>query len=282
MKYILHYTLLILITAFAVISSCGNNHNNNQPTESMKDSSIATKASYDLEKVERCEMKKKLKEISGLHYVNDDLFVAIQDESGIIFTVRYSNCDITDEFRFAGKGDYEDIALDNDFYYVLESTGKIFKVPRKGDTSGTKTYEIPFKKRMEFESIYLDPSGENLVMVCKNCHGKKNNLMKYAYAFNIKKEAFADEPIFSLDLGDKDLKPSATAINPVEKKLYVLCSVGKSLVVCDLNGKREQVMPLNPMIYKQPEGIAFTPNGDMYISNEATDDKGNILKIAYK
>lgn len=63
----------------------------------------------------------------------------------------------------------------------------------------------------------------------------------------------------------------------------MLCSVGKMLLVCDLKGKVEQAWPLNQQIYKQPEGITFTPNGDMYISNEAADnDKGSILKLVYK
>lgn len=55
------------------------------------------------------------------------------------------------------------------------------------------------------------------------------------------------------------------------------------LLKCDLQGKVEQAWPLNPEIYKQPEGIAFSTKGDMYISNEAVgDDKGNILKLGYK
>lgn len=284
------------MTASTITSSCGDNFNSVQQSSPAKDSlvpdnQVSKKGRYDLDKVEKCEMKKKLKEISGIHYVKDNLFVAIQDESGQIFTVDYANCGIVEEFKFAGKGDYEDVTLDKDYYYVLESVGKIYKVPRSGDISKVKVYEIPFEKHMEFETIYLDPPGENLVLLCKNCPGKKNKLLKYAYAFNIKKEVFIEEPIFTIDLGtlpgiksaqDLDIKPSAAAINPVEKKLYVLCSVGKMLLVCDLHGKIEQARPLNPLIYKQPEGIAFTPNGDMYISNEQTDEKGNILKIAYK
>ncbi len=292
MKYFIQYSLLLLLTSFVVISSCGNNPDNSQ-LNNHTDSSIALKkGSYDLERVEKSEMKKKLKEISGIHYLKDNLFVAIQDESGKIFTVNFSNSEIAEELNFGDNGDYEDVTLDDLNYYVLESMGKIYRVPRNGIISQVKTFEIPFKKHMEFESIYLDQPGENLIIICKNCPGKKSNLIKYAYAFNLKKEAFADEPLFTIDLStlpgiksseDFDAKPSATAIHPIEKKLYVLCSVGKMLLVCDLKGKVEQAWPLNQQIYKQPEGITFTPNGDMYISNEAADnDKGNILKLVYK
>jgi uncharacterized protein YjiK len=290
MKYFLQFSLLL---SLAVIISCGNGPDDNQTINHSDNSNennvVQKKKGYDLEKVEKSEMKKQLKEISGLHYLKDNLFAAIQDESGKIFTVNFSNSEIVEELNFGDNGDYEDVTLDNNNYYVLESVGKIYIVPRTGDMSKLKAFEIPFKKHMEFESIYIDQPGENLIMICKNCPGKKNSLTKYAYGFNLKKEAFADEPLFTIDLStlpgnnNFDVKPSATAIHPIEKRLYVLCSVGKMLLVCDLKGKVEQAWPLNPQIYKQPEGIAFTPNGDMYISNEAADnDKGNILKLVYK
>ena len=151
---------------------------------------------------------------------------------------------------------------------------------------------MPFKKKVEFESIYLDRVANKLVMICKNCPGKKNNVLKYAYAFNIKEETFAEEPLFSVDVSmlpasgkfeGTDIKPSASAIHPLEKKLYLLCAVGKVLLVCDLNGKIEKSLALDPYIYNQPEGITFSPNGDMYIANEAGDnDQGNILKVKYE
>lgn len=177
MKYLLHYSALLLITAFIIISSCGNNDISNKvdvaKEQPISPTAAPEKAGYDLDKPSRAEMKKKLKEISGIHYVKDELFAAIQDESGKIFLVNFSNSEIEEELSFAGKGDYEDITLDNNYYYVLESTGKIYRVPRAGDLSQVKVFEISIKKHAEFESIYLDQSGENLIMICKNCPGKK-------------------------------------------------------------------------------------------------------------
>ena len=191
MKYFQHYFLLLIVTSVPILSSCGNYHNNSQHSSPAKDSLVLQKSHYDLDKVVKCEMKKKLKEISGIHLIKDNLFVAIQDESGRIFKVDFAKCDIEDEFQFAGKGDYEDVTLDENYYYVLESVGKIYKVPRTGDTSKTKVFEIPFEKHMEFETIFLDSPGENLILLCKNCPGKKNKFLKYAYAFNLKKVRYS-------------------------------------------------------------------------------------------
>ena len=63
-------------------------------------------------------------------------------------------------------------------------------------------------------------------------------------------------------------KPSAAAINPITKRLYILSSAGNLLVIADLHGQVIEAYHLNPNKFPQAEGIAFAPNGDMYISNE--------------
>jgi uncharacterized protein YjiK len=73
-------------------------------------------------------------------------------------------------------------------------------------------------------------------------------------------------------------KPSAAAVNPITNELYILASVNKLLVVADRNGKVKDVYPLDPVTFNQPEGITFTPWGDLLISNEKGEkDAATIL-----
>jgi hypothetical protein len=54
------------------------------------------------------------------------------------------------------------------------------------------------------------------------------------------------------------------------------------LVVADRNGNPEKVYKINPKLYKQPEGLTFTPEGDLLISNESADiGAANILIFKY-
>lgn len=244
---------------------------------------------YDLNKADEIPMQRKLKEISGIHYIKENLIVAIQDEKGIIYTVDVTSGKIVAELKFGGSGDYEDVCMDEDFYYVLESNGTIFKVPMNGDMGSTKKFKLPGNSRREFETIYVDPAGQYLVVICKSCPGNKRSFD--GFSFKIDSEEFNAVPVLNIDANTaetdgvskgSDYKPSAAAIHPIENKLYVLSSVGKLLLVCALQGKVEKVFSLDPGLYKQPEGIAFAPNGDMFISNEGTDGKGNILKLAYE
>ena len=79
------------------------------------------------------------------------------------------------------------------------------------------------------------------------------------------------------------IKPSAAAVNPITKELYVLCSVNKIIFTQTADGKIKDVIKLNPKIFKQPEGMAFTPDGDLIISNEvATDGYATLLLLKYK
>ena len=77
--------------------------------------------------------EKKLNEISGIHYLKENTFAAIADEVATIFTVDFLSGDIVSELEFGKNGDYEDITMDSEFYYVLESNGAIYQVPKSGD-----------------------------------------------------------------------------------------------------------------------------------------------------
>jgi uncharacterized protein YjiK len=69
--------------------------------------------------------------------------------------------------------------------------------------------------------------------------------------------------------------------HPVQNKLYIVSSIGKLLVITDLKGRVEEAFSLNPSVFRQPEGLTFAPNGDMFISNEGGDGMATLLKFAY-
>ncbi len=85
-------------------------------------------------------------------------------------------------------------------------------------------------------------------------------------------------------IGEKELKlkPSAAAINPLTNDVWILSAVNQLLIVTDRKGNIKSVYTLNPTIFKQPEGIAFTPWGDLLISNEATDKYETSTLLIFK
>ena len=240
---------------------------------------------------EKMELGKPLHEISGMGYIpGKNLLVAQNDEKGDIYTVDFKNK--SNEFgrvRFSGKGDYEDIVHTDTAEYLLVSTGGIVKVLTEDSLMIPQEYTLGIEGKNEFESLYKDADG-SLVILCKECDHEKD-MIRAAYRFDPKTQTFSTEPIYTIDIGaiqtflkdeKAEFKPSAAGINPVTGKLFVVASVGKLLVIVGKDGKVEEVFRLDPILYNQPEGLTFAPNGDLYISNEGGEGIATILKFNYK
>ena len=127
------------------------------------------------------------------------------------------------------------------------------------------------------------------MLICKDCKEDKKSIASY-WTFNLNTETYA-ESNFKFDfqlIAEKlkknhiNLKASAAAINPLTKELFIISSVNKLLVITDRQGTLKNFYELDPDIYKQPEGIAFTTNGDLLISNEsAKKGSADIMVINY-
>jgi len=240
---------------------------------------------------EKFSLGSHLHEISGMAYIpGTNYILAENDEKGDIFTIDFKNKqDKVNKIKFGGKGDYEDIVYTDSAVYMLVSTGSIVKVP-KDSTKATTEFDFEKGGKNEFETLYLDEETHSLIMLCKECSHEKDEI-RVAYRFDLEKEEFSAEPAYTIHiseiqkkLGDDkaEFKPSAAGINPVTKKIFIVASVGKVLVIADKSGKVEQVFRLDPAMYNQPEGMTFAPNGDLYISNEGGEGIATILKFGYK
>ena len=65
-------------------------------------------------------------------------------------------------------------------------------------------------------------------------------------------------------------------------KTFLGASVGKLLVVSSNQGEIQYIEFLDDTMFIQPEGIAFTSLGSMYISNEGKSFFGKIQGFEYK
>src|SRR5688572_4334823 len=91
-------------------------------------------------------LKKKLLEISGQVSFSDHHFVAINDEQGELIKFGLGKNDKTSTEKFAGKGDYEDIVSAGPYYYVLESTGDLYRIDTADARKATK-YKFRLEKK---------------------------------------------------------------------------------------------------------------------------------------
>ena len=175
-------------------------------------------------------------------------------------------------------------------WLVLKSNGTLYHVHHLfTDSTSSTPYHFPKDGlSREFEAAYYDSSQNTTFVICKNCEADKGKGVTSVYAFPMDSKKYIAQPAYQISAAgipelNHDLRPSGVAIHPIEKRLYIVCSINKLLVITDMNGKVQEYHHLPRRTFNQPEGIAFAPNGDMYISNEGNEDKtADILKFIYQ
>lgn len=239
---------------------------------------------YDFSSGKKLFLSGKLEEVSGISLVpnNDSVVMAINDEEGTIYTVQlHAPKQKNESFKFYGLGDFEDIAFFKGKWLVLESNGVIHVADIKNDTVLNPVSILP---KGEYESMAAYEDG--IYVICKSCPKSK----KYqAPVFVIKSigDSLYVESETTLDAGDfmdtknKKILVSALAKHPITKQWYILSHLNSCLLIADENFKVLQHIKLVRSFFLQPEGIAFSPSGDLYISNEGDESSGYIIEFKY-
>jgi len=241
---------------------------------------------YYLAKPRIIELARALKEISGIA-VSDNRLFAISDDEGQVFQLNLNDGTITRQWTFGEANDYEDVATVSGRFFVLSSNGDLvsFSLPTTGSPVIDK-FEFPFGKGVEFETLYYDKQAARLVMICKECKADGASQLS-AYTFdpatgNYKPATFsinAEEARQKSTRKQNRLKPSAAAIHPITGEVYMISSINKLIIRMSLKGRIISVHPIKRADFEQPEGITFTANGDMLISNEAGENEQATLLL---
>jgi uncharacterized protein YjiK len=232
----------------------------------------------------------ELDEISGVaFYPKDSSVFAIGDEYGWLYKIPLtSSGKPIRKWKFSGDGDFEDLTMIDTVFYVLKSNGEITSFGFDSHNQVIKSQQPFPAKGNEFEILYYDPRLYKLTLICKDCEADKKKSLTVFY-FDPRNQHFDDSSSINVTsianmMGENKIKfkPSAAAIHPVTGELYILSAVNKLLIVADGNGHAKQAYPVDPRLFKQPEGITFTPAGDMIISNEAAErGVANLLFFKY-
>lgn len=277
-------SLLYLLLCLWIFPGCGPKADNGEFTSPQ---------GLNLNRPRVFKLPFSLDEISGIVYnAPDNSVLAINDERGWLYKVHLKDDLDIEKWKYSKGADFEDLVLIDNVFYVLESNGNIiqfrFITP---DSADVKEHLFPAQDKNEFEILYHDKTRNALVMLCKDCERDDKNSLT-AFSFDPATGTYAEAPAYVMDIrkieelmNEKKVrfKPSAATINPRTGELYIISSLNKVLVVADVNGVPKQVHRIDPKLYKQPEGMAFTPAGDLLISNESADiGTANILFFKYK
>ena len=284
MKYITINLSLLFFLAF-ILSACGQNKAEHKSPQG-----------YDLTKPEKFNMPEVLTEVSGITFYKGDpgILYAEEDEEGRVYWLKPG--DRKAEYASFGKnGDYEDIAILSDRFYVLKSSGDVFSFAYNSlrQSKIDSVSETKLLPKGEYEGMFADESDGKLYILCKECKADKKEKSNTGYVLKVNGNSELElAGSFGIDvskiaslLGEQkfQFKPSGLARNARTGEWYILSSVKKIIVVTDQKFNVKEVYKLDPTLFLQPEGIAFDKHHNLYISNEGDEiSRGNVLKFSYR
>lgn len=240
------------------------------------------------------ELPKKLDEISGLHFIDEERIACVQDEDGIIFIYSLKTEEILREHKFAAPGDYEAMAYLNNEYWIAESNGEIFQVSDLDTQDGElEGIQLDFEYRNNIEGMAASSDGK-LWLAVKERNLDNSGDYKGIYEFDPETKILNREPIAKIQYNDpkfdilktdnprKLIRPSDIGFNPVNGNLYILDAEFPKLIITDKSGKIIELHLLDPAEFEQPEGITFSNSGRIFISNESVGGPANIKEISFE
>jgi hypothetical protein len=272
---------------------------------------------YDLENPDKITaLPVILREISGITLVDSATIACIQDENGIVFLYNILQNKMKSQSVFHENGDYEGICHVDTTIFILRSDGALFEISNyQSKTFKVNAYhtEMPGSNN---EGLCYDKAHKRLLIARKNkiAKGKEFKNKRAIYAFDLKTKTLNPKPVFEFDVDTirkivseekinlpvkekkekkekKKGRPAQTivhfasseiAIHPITNKLFLLSSSDHLLFVINEQGMVEHIAQLNPVLFKQPEGITFQKNGDMLITNEGQSKNSILLQFKYR
>jgi hypothetical protein len=282
-----------------------------QPTKDKKSVVSNTGIGYNLSAPHEVYLlPQSLQEISGITEIDSSTIACIQDERELVFIYDLNSKQIARSIDFGYSGDYEGIARVDSTLYILRSDGLITEIKNFNSPEYIRTEyatDIPLKDN---EGLCYDPIHNYLLITPKETprKGSGNEGKRFIYGFSLASKQLIQEPVFTIDLSvienfalQNDIKVSkkdhkkgkkkgsdikfqisAIAIHPITGQMFLLSSVDKLLFVFNTKNELEFIEQLNPDMFKQPEGITFMKNGDLFISNEGIKKSATLVQFKYK
>jgi len=230
------------------------------------------------------ELPSYLQEISGLSYLNETIILCHDDEQGEFYHFNLETGKVSNKTRFGSDDDYEGIAHDDDHVYIVRSSGhiSIFSIADQK----TEVVNTPLSTSNNIEGLELVDG--QLLIACKGDSGKNlGKSTRAVYAFNIESKKLDKDPFILFDQKDMAknfdkkkvrFQPSGIAIHPNQEDFYITSAFDSRLLITTKTGELKQLLKLDRDILPQTEGIAFGPNGELYLASEGGGKgRGRIL-----
>lgn len=252
----------------------------------------------------RVSLPAELHEVSGLAVTGDGRLFAHGDERGVVFQVDPGTGQVVKRFSLRpgaqpvdlGKkssdgrvtGDFEDIAIVGDRFFLLTSNGVLveFREGQDGEAVPFTAHPTPLAEICEVEGLAFDPASDALLLLCKQMKDKAARHRVEIYSWSLRDGRLDAAPRLTVPFaslapltGAKAFNGSALVVLPGGKSLAVVAGPQQVYAEIGLDGNPITGGALDRAAQPQPEGMAFLPDGTLLVGSEG--GKGDASINAY-
>ena len=224
----------------------------------------------------RFDLPARLDEISGLTITPDGRLFGHQDERATVYEIDLHSGKVGKRFSLgdpAEPGDFEGIAIVGERFFLITSRGLLYEFREAGDREAApyRVTDTLLGAHCEVEGLDHDPVDDVLLVACKVSAPERGVVVVHRLPMGPERGRPDSIEIPRSQLSewglDGGFEPSAIAVDPTGT-LVLSSASAEALIEVDREGHVLAGVRLSPGGHAQPEGLAFGPDGTLYIADE--------------
>jgi uncharacterized protein YjiK len=233
------------------------------------------------------EMPGRLDEISGLAITSDGRLFGHDDERGTVHQIDRTTGEVGKRFSIGEpplRADFEGLAVAGERFFLVSSAGLLHEFREVGDreTSPHRVTDLGVGG-CEVEGLDYDARSDALLVACKVTSPDRGSIVVHRVPLDPARARPAPLEIPRAQLSAFDLptefQPSSIAISP-RGTLLLASAAPEALIEVDDNGRVIAGVDLPGRRHPQTEGLAFGPDGTLYMSDEQNGQPGQVAAYA--